>query len=88
MTTKDAHQNIPAAHPIIAPYARPLTVPVGDPDDGLGCVAFPHTDKLEVSGLAEGMLDARIKVGQGLEDVFSGQTFGDGKVKGQDGTRW
>jgi hypothetical protein len=34
-------------------------------------------DKLEVGGLAEGMLDARIKVGQGLEDVFSGQIIGD-----------
>ena len=52
-------------------------VPVGDPHDGLGGVTLALVDKFAAGGLAERILDPGIKVGQSLEYVFTGQTFGD-----------
>lgn len=49
-------------------------VPVGDPHDGLGGVTLALVDQFVAGGLAERVFDPRIKVGQGLEYVLTGQT--------------
>ena len=51
-------------------------VPASDADGGLWRVVLALMHQLVARGLAEGMLDSSIKVGQGLQDVLSRQTFG------------